>query len=275
MADIKQSNGPTLEVSHQTRLPKKAVKAMDRVLFPNTTAFLLLLLPFVLVGFWPGYWVKLPGPIDTIIHVHTALMMGWVLLGIVQPFLILKKKVKWHIVLGKVSYVLMPLLLASGYFLVKFRYYRMLDRINGDVASGKVQFTTEQVFTTAAHTVRLGLVYFLLLAFLYGLAVVNRKRFLQHATYMFAAILTVLGPAVDRIIAQVYNYYGMKMEFWGAHATLLFTLVLLGVLAFYHKQKGQSPLPALISFGSYAIAFLILEFCTKTKAWQTMVEMIF
>lgn len=255
--------------------PKEtAAKAIDRVLFPNTTFFLLLLLPFVFFGFRPGYWVKLPGNFDTIIHVHTSLMMAWVLMGIVQPYLILKKKVKWHRVVGKVSYMLMPLLLVSGYFLLKHRYYRMLDRINGDVAAGKVQFTTEQVYSTAAHTLRLGLVYFILLAVLYTIAVVNRKRFLHHATYMFAAILTVLGPAVDRIIAQVYKYYGMKMDFWGAYATLFFTLLVLGALAIYHKRKGQSPVPALVSFGSYAAAFFVLEYFAKTKAWQAMVEAI-
>ncbi len=257
-----------------TGTKKAATKAIDRVLFPNTTAFLLLLLPFVFFGFWPGYWVKLPGNMDTIIHVHTALMMGWVLMGIAQPYLILKKKVKWHRILGRISYVLMPLLLVSGYFLVRHRYYRMLERINGDVAIGKVQFTAEQVYSTAAHTVRLGLVYFILLAALYTLAVIHRKRFLHHATYMFAAILTVLGPAVDRIIAQVYKYYGMKMGFWGAYATLFFTLLVLGALAVYQKRKGQSPVPAMISFGIYAAAFLVLHFLTKTSGWQAMVEAI-
>jgi hypothetical protein len=150
----------------------------------------------------------------------------------------------------------------------------MLDRINADVAAGKVQFTTEQVYSTAATSVRLGRVYFVLLAGLYALAVANRKRFLHHATYMFGAILTILGPTADRIIAQVYKANGWKMEFWSANATLFFSMLLLGSLAIYQKRKGQSLVPTLITFGCYLATFLVLQFLPKTAAWQVMVEAI-
>jgi hypothetical protein len=97
---------------------------------------------------------------------------------------------------------------------------------------------------------------------------------LSFCLSMVTAFAQNSRPAVDRIVGQVYKYYGMKMGFWSGNATLLFTLLLLDVLAVYHKRKGQSIVLALTVFGSYLAAFLVLELLPKTKAWQQMVEAI-
>jgi|GEM_PF-672246 len=272
---IKTNNLTSLKVPGSAATGgKPKANAIDRVFFPYTTWALFLLLPLIYFGFRSGYWSKLPGPIDTILHIHTALMMAWVMMALAQPVLILKKKVQWHRRLGKISYVLMPLLLVSGFFLIQHRYDRMLVRINADVAAGKVQFTTEQVYATAATSVRMGLVNFILLTVLYLLAVANRKKFLHHATYMLGAILTALGPAVGRIIPNWYKAQGWKMDFVGFHFSSLLIIGLLAALAIYQKRKGHSLKPVLVTIGCYVAALLTIEFVAKTKAWQAMVELI-
>jgi hypothetical protein len=250
--------------------------ALDRIWFPHTAWLLFLLLPFIAIGFWPGYWSQLHDPQNTtVIHIHTAFMMAWVVMGLVQPILILRKKMKPHRFIGQISYGLMPLLLLSGYFLIQQRYHRLLEKITADVATGKAPIKADAIGATAASAMGLGLVYFGLLTALFTLAIVNRKKFVAHGTYMLGAILTALGPSVDRIIGQVCKANGWTMNFWNANATLLFTILLFFALAFYQKRKGQKVQPALLTASLYIAALLILEFGTKAKAWQSFVEAIF
>ena len=250
---------------------------LNRIFFPYTGWFLFLLIPFVAIGFWPGYWSKLFEDIGftSVMHIHTALMMVWVAMSLAQPLLILKKKIHWHRLLGKTSYVLMPVLLLSLYFLIQERYLRRLARMSERVASGEIQMTSEQIYSSAAASLDLGLVYFLLLAGLYTLAIIYRKRILHHATFMFGAILTALGPSADRIIFQFYSPEGVLMNYVAGYATLTFTILLFGALAWYQKRKDNSSIPALVTMGAYIGGVLLIEFGSKTLAWQVVVESLF
>jgi hypothetical protein len=250
---------------------------LNRIFFPHTVWFLFLLIPFIAIGFWPGYWSTLFGDINStsVIHIHTVLIMAWVAMSLAQPLLILKKKVQWHRLLGKTSYVLMPLVLISLYFLMQERYLRRLERMIERVASGEIQMTSEQIYSAAAASLDLGLVYFFLLAGLYALAIIYRKSILHHATFMFGAILTALGPSVDRIIFQFYSPEGEIMIYIASYATLTFTILLFGALAWYQKSKGYSSIPALVTMGAYIGGILLIEFGSKTWAWQVVVESLF
>ncbi|MCH6235726.1 hypothetical protein [Cognataquiflexum rubidum] len=268
-------------LGHSTSVAKSPKQGksnvINRIFFPNTVWFLFLLIPFIAIGFWPGYWSKLFEDIGltSIMHIHNALMMAWVAMSLAQPLLILKKKVQWHRLLGKTSYVLMPLVLISLYFLMQERYLRRLARMIERVASGEIQMTSEQIYSAAAASLDLGLVYSLLLAGLYALAIIYRKRILYHATFMFGAILTALGPSVDRIIFQIYSPEGLVMNYIASYATLTFTILLFGALAWYQKRKGYSSGPALITMCAYIGGVLLIEFGSKTWAWQVVVESLF
>lgn len=262
----------------EAKTPKQDMShVLNRVFFPYTAWFLFLLVPFVAIGFWPGYWSKFLADVNfgSVIHIHTWLMTAWVALSIAQPLLILKKKIHWHRLLGNTSYILMPLVLISGYFLIQERYLRRLGRMSERVASGEIQMTSEQIYSSAAASLDLGLVYSLLLAGLYTLAIIYRKRILYHGTFMFGAILTALGPSVDRIIFQFYSPEGVMMNYIASYATLTFTILLLGALAWYQKRKGYSSKPALITMGAYIGGVLLIEFGSKTWAWQVVVENLF
>lgn len=268
-------------LDHSSAIAKRPNKGksnvINRIFFPNTVWFLFLLVPFIAIGFWPGYWSKLFEDIGltSIMHIHNALMMVWVAMSLAQPLLILKKKIQWHRILGKTSYVLMPVLLLSLYFLIQERYFRRLSRMSERVASGEIQMTSEQIYSSAAASLDLGLVYFLLLAGLYTLAIIYRKSILHHATFMFGAILTALGPSADRVIFQFYSPEGVLMNYVAGYATLTFTILLFGALAWYQKRKGYSSIPALVTMGAYIGGVLLIEFGSKTWAWQVVVESLF
>ena len=81
----------------------------------NVGFLIIFLMIITLIGFYPTYISKFPSftDITSIHHFHGAMMMIWFLLLIIQPFLIGYKKYTIHRTLGKLSYVIAPLVLFS------------------------------------------------------------------------------------------------------------------------------------------------------------------
>ena len=78
--------------------------------------FLLLLIPLTFAGFYKTYIGQFPDfeeKIDSFIHFHALIASLWILILIIQPFLILNKKYAAHRTIGKLSYILFPLLILS------------------------------------------------------------------------------------------------------------------------------------------------------------------
>ena len=90
----------------------------------------LLLIPLIAWGFYHTYFSVFFQPHPSIIHLHFALMMMLATMFIVQPLLIRYKKLALHRMIGKISYVVVPLLLITGFFLIRFVYYRDLNGLN-------------------------------------------------------------------------------------------------------------------------------------------------
>lgn len=140
---------------------------------------LLLFVPLIFIAFYRSYFQTFPDFNPTILatdHVHAAIASIWILLLIAQPILITRKKYALHRALGKLSYVVFPLLILSfipGLFKIARR---------GD---------TKDLFYPIADCV-------LLIAF-YVLAIHNKKNIIKHMRYMIAAALVFLGPIIGRI----------------------------------------------------------------------------
>lgn len=247
---------------------------MKKILFPHIEKWLLLLVPLVVLGFYPSYWSKLLSVDKTMIqHVHAFLMCLWVIMSLVQPYLILKKKIHLHKIIGKISYGLMPLIVISGYLLIQARYERVLLRVQDRVATGELQLTPEEVLGRVASSQTIGILFLLLLIICYVLAIVYRKKILPHATYMLGAIFTSIDPALDRLIGFWSNVYGLEPNFFITYGSQLFAMVLLVALAIYQRSKQLSLKPVLVVIGLYATVFLINNNASETAIWQGFVEL--
>jgi hypothetical protein len=78
--------------------------------------FFLLLIPLIFAGFYKSYFEPFPNfnkNINVFVHLHAFIASIWILILIVQPFLILKKKYSVHRTIGKLSYIIFPLLILS------------------------------------------------------------------------------------------------------------------------------------------------------------------
>jgi hypothetical protein len=149
---------------------------------------IVALMSLTVAGFYPTYISKFPAfeNVTGVQHFHGALMMIWVSLLAVQPFLIAQKKYKIHQTLGKVSYVVAPILLYSILLASQHEYYR--DRIHltedESLAGLSLDITSLAAFGIC-----------------YVLAIVNTNNTPLHMRYMVGTALIIMGPGIMRLMA--------------------------------------------------------------------------
>lgn len=149
--------------------------------------FFLLLIPPIYAEFYPSYFQSFPHAknIHVFEHLHAFIASVWVLMLIIQPFLIQNNKRALHRKVGKLSYFVFPLLILS--------FIPQIIKIirTEDIAN---------LFFPLGDGI-------LLVAF-YSLAIYNRKTTSKHMRYMIALALVLLGPTVGRIGPNLLGWSG-------------------------------------------------------------------
>lgn len=201
-------------------------------------------------------------------------MLLWVGMAITQPLLIHLRKTKIHKLIGKISYVIMPIVFITAYLTIRHVYYLQIERFRNESLSNGTALSASELSARAADYIAIGIVYLIWLMIFYLLAVVYRKKMLFHATYMFAAILTLLGPTVDRVLFHSLDAFGWPPEIIAANFIFIFNPLLLAVLMVYHWRKGYTVKPASIALGIYGTGVLMFFFLPKTEFWRSFVELV-
>lgn len=247
---------------------------MNKVLFPNIAWILILLVPIVFIGFYPSYFSGLSTNMPSIFHVHAFFMLCWVAMAVSQPLLIKLKKTKTHRLIGKISYFVMPLVFLTAYLMIRDKYYQVFESQTAAAVSGTEIRSAEEIQSNAAAITMIGMVYLTWLIVFYLLAVANRKKLLFHATYMFGAILTLLGPSVDRLIGNTFTYFNWPFTFFVVNFVFFFNIAFLTSLLIYQRVKGNSIKPATISIAIYIAGIAAFFFLPGTGAWQSFIDLI-
>lgn len=160
---------------------------LDRFLYQYSVFAFILFFGLALWAFWTSYYGKLHHDMAWSMRFHGMSMTAWCLILIGQALLIRLKKYKIHNLTGKISYVIVPLILISGYNLAQVTVRAM--------EAG-----------TSLYYFWIALMFISLIAFaiLYGLAMWHRKVPLTHARYMACTIFPLFTPITDRLI---YKYF--------------------------------------------------------------------
>lgn len=246
---------------------------MNKILFPKITFLLLLLIPLTFFGFNPTYFSKIFNT-DLVYHAHALFMLLWVAMAIVQPLLIHKKKTALHKTVGKASYVIMPMVFITSYLIIKHTYYNFINTRVVEAQQSAEVFTPDQLNVMAASYVMIGVVYIIWLFVFYVLAVISRKKIVHHSTFMFAAILTLLGPTIDRIMYQVTMLFGGSFNVFVENAVFALNLSILSALLLYQKKKGTNFNPALIALCIYALGIAGYHLLPKTAIWSSFIAAV-
>ncbi len=196
--------------------------------YKNLGYFFLLILPLTFLGFYKSYFNQFPTFKDsnTFIHLHAAVASIWILMLIVQPLLIRYKQNKLHRQLGKLSYLIFPLLVLS--FIPQ-----MIRIIHSD----------NPIF-----------LYFplsdgIMLTICYSLAIYYRKNSSKHMRYMIGTALVFLSPTLGRIGPK---FLGLsEVETQNSIYGIVY-LILIGLL-FLDRKNGKKFQPYLIILGLWIL----------------------
>lgn len=222
--------------------------------------FLLLLL--VQIGFYKTYIRHFPGFEDYITpggrkfhfswikHFHGMMMMGWTLMLLLQPILILKGKIQWHHKIGSLSYILAPLVLLSLYLITQERFYGILER-DGNAAA-------------IAH-LALNFPNIIFFALLYTLAIYYRKRSSFHIPFICGTGILLIGPALARLLI---TYFGFAFDN-SVNISKLVMVAIPAVLAIADSIRKERISPFTVVL-MVMMVNAILWFSRNTPFWQTI-----
>ncbi len=221
---------------------------MERT-YKNVSYFFVLLLAITVFGFYKSYFGKFPvfTGLTSVHHAHALLLLLWFAMLIVQPILIYQKRFALHRLLGKVSYVLVPVIVWSMLAVIKAQYIKNLPRIpqTQNIAFLYLPVSALIPFVT-----------------LYVLAIIYLKKPALHMRYIIASAVALLGPAVGRINFGFTDFNTAVM-----FAFALCDMVLVGLLV-YEYRRGKIYRPYLVSFLICLVFHYPFPWFPNSASWQ-------
>ncbi|MBL7857975.1 MAG: hypothetical protein JNM57_09810 [Cyclobacteriaceae bacterium] len=160
---------------------------LEKIVFQKSYLLFIAFFLFAITGFWFTYFTKILDQENYRMHTHGITLLLWCLMLITQAFLIRAKNYTWHKRIGKLSFVLVPLLIFTTLDLLKYR----LEEVD---ALGNLDYFFIALVVNAL----------LAFAILYGLAIFYKKNSALHARYMVCTVFPMFTPITDRII---YTYF--------------------------------------------------------------------
>ncbi len=222
-------------------------------MFRNAGYYFIALFALVLIAFAKTYGTS-PTSFDPYTHVHAVLMVGWFGILIAQPFLIRREHRATHRLLGRISYVLVPLLAISILLLTHAR----ISTVAAAALAGEAHF----------FYLPFGMTIAFLAAWLLGVR--HRHTVALHARYMIATSLATIDPVLGRILA----FYFPPLPYRDLY-TLLSYAVTGGVLVLLivrerRQRVGRAAFPImLLVFTLVYAGFFTLA---KTDAWLAFIR---
>lgn len=218
---------------------------------------IILLIVLVHIGFAKTYIRFFPefDGFKAAQHFHGMMMMGWLLMLLVQPVLILTGKTKLHRRIGSLSYVLAPLVLLSIYLVIQSRYDVYLEQ-------GR---QTTAVIAWLSLNFRL-MVFF---AILYFLAIYYRHRPALHMRFMCSTALLLIAPALVRVLISYTEFSHADSHSFDRNANV----VIAGVVTVVDSWRTKRLSPFMLVLG-FMVLQKILWDLREAPFWQAVGNVI-
>jgi hypothetical protein len=201
----------------------------------------LLALPLVMIaGFWIPYLSGFPqfdAHITPAVHVHAVLLFCWVALLVVQPLAIRYRAFATHRLLGRISYVLMPLIVLFATAMIRKEYR---EEIGGGMP---VAAAVAAQYLACGQLGLLGAVY--------GLSIrsILRGDVARHLRYMVCTAIILLPAGLARILGY---WFDVRQSNAQAACLAVIDLVLLGLVA-HDRRRGLPAHPYVATFAAYIV----------------------
>jgi hypothetical protein len=227
--------------------------------YKNIVLLFIIITLIVLIGFYNTYFTFFPEfeQFKTFHHIHGFVMVLWLFTLIAQPILITKKKYKWHRAIGKVSYILVPIIVIT--MIVAYRHSFITSVANNGVENSETLIMLFLPFTDI-----------LPFTIFYILAIFYRKDVATHMRYMISTAVLVMSAGLLRLI-MVY----LGLDFVGSFYVSIVVMALIFVFLIYYDfrnkklSKNKTFLNALVIF---SIPNLLLLVVPHTAWWLAIAE---
>ena len=165
----------------------KTRSQLDGFLYKQSVFAFICFFGLALWAFWTSYYGISHKGVAWPMRLHGMAMTAWCCMLIGQALLIRLKKYKIHKLIGKLSYLIVLLLLITGAHLA----HKTVHDMEAD---------TSLYF----YWISMMFISLIVFAILYGLSMWYRKKPLTHARYMVCTIFPLFPPITDRL---VYKYF--------------------------------------------------------------------
>ncbi len=186
------------------------------------------------------------------VHVHGAVFFSWILMGIVQPFLITSRRVSAHRAagVGLAIFALLVWLMGVTMAIISAKV---------DAASGKDLF--------AKSFLLIPLTDMLLFGVFVALGVLNYKKPENHKRLMLLATVSILPAAFARFLGSI------GVENLIAVILIMNSFVFAGIV--YDLYRRRIFHPVYVFGGSFLIiTHFSRAFLSETEAWRSIAERI-
>jgi len=223
----------------------------DQIQTKSIIIGMILMFILVHIGFYATYIRHFPefNNFNWVHHVHGALMGAWVLLLLVQPILIHKKMYSVHRLLGKLTYVLAPVLLVFMFLVARQNYQ-----------TGIIDASPEEVFARQSNT---WMQIFMFVLF-YSMAIFFRKQAHKHVRFIIGIAIVMTGPPMGRIIL---NYWGQTSIPYFVIIPLVVKTGFAALLLIVDVIKKKDWMPYSVVLLAFILADIVY-FARYTEAWQ-------
>jgi hypothetical protein len=226
---------------------------MDKI-YKNSEWLILAFILLIIWGFSKPYFLLFPQfeGVMNAEHYHFALMAIWCVILFTQPLLIKYKKLNLHRIIGKFTFLLIPLLLHSIFLVVKASYYSKLTELPQSQLFARLAVQLPDIVT---------------FGFFYVLAIVYRKNTKYHLRFMLATAFLMFGPAIFRVFR---DSFGIVPAVSSEYTFIASDILCVGFLL-YDFYKKQPIKPFLIVLIALLVEHFIFEM-RMTFVWQSFAD---
>ena len=201
-----------------------------RINFNKFGYYAVGLFVIAVLGFWPTYFSKFfDGTADFNLYYHFHFMMAtsWIVLLIVQPILIRKKKLPIHRQVGKLSFIILPLFFISVILLKH-------SLIGGEVTEG------------LGASLWLQLKDLVIIGTMFTIAMVNKHTMQIHARAMIATGIVFIEPTLGRFIILTVLPEPDFLLGLGITVAIMYALIISLIILERKQTKGRWVFPLLL-----------------------------
>ncbi len=191
-----------------------------------------------------------------VVKIHGVALFLWATLFAIQPFLIHFKKKNIHILLGKLSYGLAPVIVLTTILISIHLFNRSETQISLDK---RVNLLCSQIVGIS------------LFALFYVLAMVNSNKPANHLKYIIGTSFVLLGPVIFRSNLWLFHFsWFSNIEYTSKILVCIVVDATLLTLIGYDKLNNNNSRPYIICL-ALILTEQLLDLCSVYyTVWQTL-----